>query len=154
MNHLIQPLFVGGARRCCIPALKRTAAVLYNSATETAENKWRVWNAPVDTSPSSGTVIFGICCATKITITLNGVIGTYLTGYDFIKVIHNDAEVFHFAGTHLNSDKYGTISAGPEIVEIGLTQRACGHIIEIWGAAGTKGSESPNTYWDAEILIE
>jgi hypothetical protein len=149
--HLIVPIYVGTELKCCVPDLMRTDAVLTGAANEMAENEWEVYesNGPDVT----GSVTFGICCANQVVITLEGQVETLDSGYDTIRVLHNDNEVFFFQSTTDEQDDADkTVAAGPFTVTINLEDRACGHIIEISGGTGDDRANN-GVYWNATVSI-
>ena len=152
MAHLITPILIDGQLRCCQPATKRTEAVLTGSASELAPNEWEIYRAYQDGSTRSGSVKFGICCATQIEITLNGEIETLNTGFDWIEVHHNGQQVFRHQSTDTSEDPDETIPAGPFNIVLALDDRPCGHLIEITGSTGD-GVANNDVWWQASVAI-
>ena len=172
MAHLIQPILIDEGRHCCDLTLKRTAAILAFDAAETlVPNKWRVYHAQAigtpETNPGassggivSGSVKFGICCASEIMLTLTGnveVDGDDDIPLDWIEILHNNVRVpgAYYRVPYSDSDEnpYGTqiIELGP--FDIDLTDRPCGHIFEIRGDTGDS-LKNNNVYWDLLISIK
>jgi hypothetical protein len=152
MAHLITPILIDGVPRCCQPATKRTEAVLSGMAAELAPNEWEIYRAYQDNTPREGSVRFGICCATQIQITLNGMIETLNSGFDWIEVYHNSQQVFRHESTDTSDDPDVTIAAGPFAVVIPLDDRPCGHLIEISGSTGD-GIANNDVWWRAAVAI-
>lgn len=153
MAHLIAPIDIDGTPLCCQPATKRTEAILSGSATEIATNHWEIYRAYKGEGTKSGSVKFGICCATGVTITLTGQIETLNDDFDFIQVLHNGVEVFYRSSTDTSDDEDETVPVGPFSVTLTLTDRPCGHIIEITGS--TKDHIANNdVWWRAEVSID
>ena len=152
MAHLIVPIDIDGVPRCCQPETKRTEAVLSGAATELGPNQWEIYRAYQDGTVKDGAVKFGICCATQIVITLNGMIETLNEGYDWIRVLHNGQEVFFHESADTSEDPDETVAAGPFTVTLALEDRPCGHIIEISGSTGD-GIANNNVWWQASATI-
>jgi len=152
MAHLITPIILDGEAYCCQPATRRTVAILKNAATELAPNQWEIYRAYQDNTPKQGSVKFGICCATNIEITLNGQIETLNSGYDWIRVYHNGAEVFFRESADTSDDPDDTVTVGPFVVSLPLEDRPCGHIIEITGSTGD-GIANNDVFWRASVVI-
>lgn len=153
MAHLIAPIDIDGTPLCCQPATKRTDAILSGSATELASNEWEIYRAYSGEGTKSGSVKFGVCCATEVTIVLTGQIETFNGGYDWIRVFHNGVEVFYFASTDTSEDEDETVPAGPFTVSLPLTDRPCGHIIEITGSTEDHIANN-DVWWRAEVSID
>ena len=152
MPHLIVPILVDGVPLCCQPGTKRTEAVLSGSATLLGLNSWEIYRAIQNATAQAGSVKFGICCATQVVITLHGMIETLNSGYDWIRVLHNDVEVFYHESTDTSEDPDETVAAGPFTITLALEDRPCGHLIEITGATGD-GAANNNVWWQATVAI-
>jgi hypothetical protein len=152
MAHLITPIKIDDQQFCCQPAIRRTEAILVGAASQLAENKWEIYLAYQDGTTKDGSVKFGICCATRIAITLNGMIETLNAGYDWIEVLHNGQRVFYHQSADTSEDPDETVTAGPFEVVIALEDRPCGHIIEITGSTGD-GIANNNVWWQAAVTI-
>lgn len=152
MAHLITPILIDGTLRCCQPATKRTEAVLSGMAAELAPNQWEIYRAYQDGTTRDGTVKFGICCATQIEITLDGMIETLNDGFDRIEVLHNGLRVFDHESTKTSDDPDETVAAGPFVVTLPLDDRPCGHLIEFSGTTGD-GIANNDVWWRAAVTI-
>ena len=152
MAHLITPIEIDGLPRCCQPAIRRTEAILAGAANELAPDKWEIYLAYQDGTTKHGSVKFGICCATRISITLNGMIETLNSGYDWIEVLHNGQRVFFHESADTSEDPDETVAAGPFVVVVALEDRPCGHIIEIRGSTGD-GIANNYVWWQAAVAI-
>lgn len=171
MSHLILPIDIEGTKYCCQASTKRTEAILNSSvfvdgeipdpfipvSLELDPNNFQIYRAQQG-EDVSGSVKFGICCASLIVITLDGEIETLNDEFDNIRVLHNGDEVFYFESTERESsesnppDPDETIPVGPFVVSIPLVDRACGHIIEISGET-VDGFANNDVFWQASIVI-
>ena len=152
MAHLIVPIDIDGTLRCCQPGTRRTEAILSGAATQLGANHWEIYHAIQDATAREGAVKFGICCAAQVQITLNGMIETLNGGFDWIRVLHNNVEVFYHESTDTSEDPDETVAAGPFTVTLALDDRPCGHVIEITGSTGD-GVANNHVWWRATVSI-
>ena len=152
MAHLIVPIYVGGAYRCCDPATRRTEAVLEGGASVTGASEWEIYHATQGGGAAEGSVVFGVCRAVAVDIILTGRIETLDTGYDSIEVFHNGSQVFLHASTDSSNDADETEAAGPFTVTLALDDRPCGHVIEIRGGTGDDRANN-GVWWKASVSV-
>ncbi len=84
MAHLITPITVEGVEVCCNPATRHTPVVLIEAASEIAPDQWEIFRATAygdeitnsDAKSTeeavSGTVVFGVCCASQVILEVCG----------------------------------------------------------------------------------
>ena len=162
MAHLISPIMIEGNELCCDPDTKRTEVILLDAATEISSDEWELFRATAygdeesneeaeSTETISGSVVFGVCCASTVSIELSGNIETLNTGYDRVEVRLNGERKFYFESTETTEEPWDTIAVGPFNVTLSLEDRPCGHIIEI---DGTTGDEIANNdvWWRAKLV--
>ena len=163
MAHLITPITVEGVEVCCDPATRHTPVVLIESATEIAADEWEIFRATaygdeISNSDAksteeavSGTVVFGVCCASQVVLEVWGEIETLNDGYDWLEVRLNDVRAFYHESTKTTEDPWDSIAVGPFTVTLNLDDRPCGHIIEIDGSTGDEIAND-NVWWRAKLV--
>ena len=162
MAHLIAPITVEGVEMCCDPALRRTTAVLIEAATEPGLGEWEIYRATASgdsgSNPSaesegaiSGTVVFGVCCATQVVLNLWGEIETLNDGFDWVEVRLNGVRAFYHESTKTTDDPWDKVAVGPFNVTLNLADRACGNIIEIDGSTGDQIANN-DVWWRAQLI--
>ena len=163
MAHLITPISVEGVEVCCDPATRHTPVVLIESASEIAADEWEVFraNAYGDENSNSdatsteqavsGTVVFGVCCASQVVLEVWGVIETLNDGYDWLEVRLNGTREFYHESVSTTEDPWDAIAVGPFTVTLNLQDRACGNIIEIDGSTGDDIANN-NVWWRARLV--
>ena len=165
MAHLIVPMEFDGDLYCCDPATRRTTALLSGAASEIAASEWEVFHASAwgdpstnpnaySTATSTGAVKFGVCCASEVVLELTGQMETLSSGFDWIEIKLNGTRVYFQASVSSGTDPWDTESAGPVTVTLELTDRPCGHVIEIIGSTGINGGLTANNdvWWRAKII--
>ena len=115
MAHLITPMTIGGADYCCDPTTRHTPVILTGAATEIAPDEWEIFRATADgdeesnpeaasASSVSGTVSFGVCCASQVELEVWGEIETLNDGYDGLEMRLNGVQQFFHESTSTTED--------------------------------------------------
>jgi hypothetical protein len=162
MAHLITPIMVEGNELCCDPVTLRTTEVLIESATEISPDQWEIFRATAygdemsnsdakSTETVSGTVVFGICCASQVVLEVWGEIETLNDGYDWLEVRLNGVREFYHESIKTSEDPWDSVAVGPFTVTLNLDDRPCGHIIEIDGSTGDDIAND-NIWWRARLV--
>ena len=162
MAHLITPITVESVEVCCDPATRHTPVVLIESATEIEADEWELFRATAsgdsESNPSaetidpvSGTVVFGVCCASQVVLEVWGEIETLNDGYDWLEVRLNGVRAFYHESTKTTEDPWDSIAVGPFTVTLNLNDRPCGNIIEIDGSTGDEIAND-NVWWRAKLV--
>ncbi|MBP7948926.1 MAG: hypothetical protein KA004_04660 [Verrucomicrobiales bacterium] len=152
MAHLITPIRIDGFPYCCDPVTRRTEALLGGMAAVVGENEWEIYRVQQGEGAVSGSLRFGVCCATTVDIELTGEIETLNTGYDNIEVLLNGEREFFHESLDTSDDPDETIHLGPILVTLTLTDRPCGHLIEIRGGT-VDGIANNDVWWRATVAV-
>jgi hypothetical protein len=191
-KKIISPILLApGDRRCCQPAYNGITSTLavgtgYHAGNENNNNLWNagigntIWSLAGNGTAgveAGGSVKFGICCATEITLRLYGNMRVISDGLDTIAIYLNGALIWSTASSNAAGqawyDYYYGIGpiTNPTVVypyyegalgseinyhdeTITLETRTCGNLIEIVGASGATDPTTPvsGAGWSAEIL--
>lgn len=123
---------------------------LFSQLDDTPAETHATWASEL-MAPVSGTVVFGVCCASQVVLEVWGEIETLNDGYDWLEVRLNGVREFYHESTSTTEDPWDSIAVGPFTVTLNLADRACGHIIEIDGSTGDEIAND-NVWWRAKLV--
>jgi len=167
MATLIQPITIDGSDYCCsADGCRRTEAIIDGDARESAANEWTLLEAqgspPIyDTSRTyAGSVKFGICCGSTLTLAISGQIETKDNGFDWLRVTLNPGKVGEIELYYRESQEPEGDPDDPaatesiELIEIptGLEERPCGHILLIESSTGDLSANN-DIWWKVGVSI-
>ena len=144
MAHLITPIEVGGIVKCCSATTRRTTATLTPVAVAAGTDKWTLTALGGSGVGVSGSIVFGICCASEVVVKIAGTgNGAPIDNSVFAFINLNGNQEHSYSGTDVTSYTHTETMALGDI--------ACGNIVYVTFIAAVT-VPSVNFIWELEII--